>query len=274
VAAGKRRVTAPTSAGWTRDADASLRYEVLGDGPRSVILIHELSGTLDSWDYVIPKLAPGFRILRYDQRGAGLSEKVRAPFTLDQFVSDLERVIAAAELPPPYCVVGIASGAAIAVGFALRRKNDVEALALCAPALQANPERRSYLLERSERAAREGMRAVVDVVFEHSYPEEVIRDRRIYDEYRSRFLAIDPVCYANANKLLADVALESSLSRLGCRCLLVAGRHDRLRPPAYVRGLLGRLRRAEIEEIDSGHIMVLQAPEVIAEKLSHFFRKS
>ena len=261
-----------TSAGWTRDAEVSLRYEISGDGVHSLVLIHELSGTLDSWDYVIPNLAPGFRILRYDQRGAGWSEKARGPFTLDQFVSDLERVIAAAELPPPYCVAGIASGAAIAVAFALRRESDIEALALCAPALQADPERRGYLLERSERAAREGMRAVVDVVFEHSYPQEVIRDQRIYDEYRSRFLAIDPVCYSSANKLLADVALESSLSRLNCRCLLVAGQHDRLRPPGYVRRLLGLLRKAKIEEIDSGHIMVLQAPQVVAEKLSNFFQ--
>jgi hypothetical protein len=37
-----------------------------------------------------------------------------------------------------------------------------------------------------------------------------------YCEHRARFLAIDPVCCAKANRMLADVALESSLGRIEC----------------------------------------------------------
>lgn len=259
---------------WAQSSDISLRYEVSGRGSRSLILIHELAGTSESWDYVTPRLEPDFRILRSDQRGAGLSEKVRAPFTLADLVADTDRVVEASGLQPPFYVAGVASGAAIAVAYALQRPRDVRALALCAPALQANPERSRYLLERSERAMREGMRAIIDVVFERSYPEEVIRDRAIYDEYRARFLAIDPVCYAHANRVLAEVTLEEALSSLDCPTLLLAGQHDRMRPADHVSRLLARLKHGTFDTIDSGHIMILQAPDLFGERLSAFFLKA
>jgi 3-oxoadipate enol-lactonase len=49
-----------------------LRYELSGNGPRTVVLIHEMGGSLESWDEVAPRLATSRRVLRYDTRGAGL----------------------------------------------------------------------------------------------------------------------------------------------------------------------------------------------------------
>src|SRR5436305_6292723 len=122
--------------------DLSLHYSVCGRGPRSLVLIHELAGTLESFDHVVPALEADFRILRADQRGAGLSEKVRAPFGLDDLVTDTRRVMQTAGLTPPYYVAGIASGAAIAAALALRHPQEVAALALCAPSLGTDPARR------------------------------------------------------------------------------------------------------------------------------------
>jgi 3-oxoadipate enol-lactonase len=253
--------------------DLSLHYCVSGRGRRSLILIHELAGTLESFDHVLPGLEADFCILRADQRGAGLSEKVRAPFGLDDLVTDTLRLLQTAGLPPPYYVAGIASGAAIAAALALRAPHAVAALALCAPSLGANPDRRHYLLERSETAKREGMRAIVDMVFERTYPQHDRGDPEIYSEHRARFLAIDPVCYAHANRMLAEVALEPSLMQIACPCLLLAGRHDQMRPPDQVERYAAMLRRAELAIIDSGHIMVVQAPDAVAAAMRNFFLK-
>src|SRR5580704_4455659 len=251
--------------------DLSLHYCVSGRGPRSLVLIHELAGTLESFDQVVPGLEADFRILRADQRGAGLSEKVRAPFSLDDLVADTLRLLQTAGLPPPYYVAGIASGAAIAAALALRSPHEVAALTLCAPSLGTNPDRRHYLLERSETAKREGMRAIVDMVFERTYPQHDRGDPDVYAEHRARFLAIDPVCYANANRMLAEVALEPSLRDIACRCLLLAGRHDEMRPPAQVERYAALFARAELALIDSGHIMVVQAPDAVAAAMRRFF---
>jgi 3-oxoadipate enol-lactonase len=251
--------------------DLSLRYSVSGRGPRSLVLIHELAGTLESFDHVVPALEADFRILRADQRGAGLSEKVRAPFGLDDLVTDTHRVLRTAGLAPPYYVAGIASGAAIAAALALRYPREVAALALCAPSLGTDPARRNYLLERSETARREGMRAIIDMVFERTYPQHDRGDPQAYAEHRGRFLAIDPVCYAHANAMLAQVALEPLLQQIKCRCLLIAGRHDQMRPPEQVERYAGLFARAEFSVVDSGHIMVVQAPDAVAAVMRRFF---
>ena len=254
----------------------SLHYSVSGSGPRSLVLIHELAGTLESFDRVVPALEADFRILRGDQRGAGLSEKVRAPFGLDDLVADTLALMQTAGLEPPYYVAGIASGAAIAAALALRCPEQVAALALCAPSLGTNPDRRHYLLERSALAKRAGMRAIVDMVFEKTYPSQACAhddrgDPEAYAEHRGRFLTIDPVCYAHANRMLAEVDLESALGRIECPCLLLAGRHDQMRPPDQVRRYAGLFKRAELAVIDSGHIMVVQAPDAVAQAMLNFF---
>jgi 3-oxoadipate enol-lactonase len=253
--------------------DISLHYCVSGRGPRSLVLIHELAGTLESFDHVVPALEADFRILRADQRGAGLSEKVRAPFDLDDLVADMHRLLQTAGLAPPYYVAGIASGAAIAAALALRHPQEVVALALCAPSLGISPDRRHYLLERSETAACEGMRSIVDMVFERTYPAHDRGDPQAYAEHRGRFLAIDPVCYAHANRMLAEVALEPLLQQIECPCLLLAGRHDQMRPPDQVKRYAGLFRCAEFAVIDSGHIMVVQAPAAVADAMRRFFLK-
>jgi 3-oxoadipate enol-lactonase len=256
---------------WATLTDVALRYELSGWGPRSLVLIHELGGSLESFDVSVLLLERDFRILRFDQRGAGLSEKPRRAFTLEDQVDDLARLLAVSGLEPPYHIAGIAAGAAIAAAFALERPDLVAALALCAPALTVAPERRRYLSDRSEKAAREGMRAVVDQSLDRSYPAHLRGDGRIYEAYRARFLGNDPVAYGHANMALVRARLDTLLTRLKPPCLVLAGRYDLVRPPEQVRALVEHLPAARFATVESGHLMSVQAPDEFATRLRDFF---
>src|SRR4051812_9242346 len=74
---------------WIEVNGTSLRYEITGSGPSTLVLIHEMGGTLDSWDQVLPALNASRRVVRYDTRGAGLSEKIKGTVTWDQMAGDL-----------------------------------------------------------------------------------------------------------------------------------------------------------------------------------------
>ena len=93
--------------GWTPTASAFTSS--LADNGPSVVLLHEMGGTLDSWDGIFPALSERFRTLRYDQRGSGLSEKVRQPITTEILEEDLEAVLQESGLPPPYHFVTVAA---------------------------------------------------------------------------------------------------------------------------------------------------------------------
>src|SRR5665213_620886 len=70
-----------------------LRYEMTGKGERTVVLVHEMGGSLESWDDVAPKLAGSRRVLRYDTRGAGLSQKVRGVLGIDTMADDIAALL-------------------------------------------------------------------------------------------------------------------------------------------------------------------------------------
>jgi 3-oxoadipate enol-lactonase len=244
-----------------------LSYTVSGSGDAVAVLLHELGGSQRSWDAVASQVEHEFQVLRYDQRGQGDSEKVRAPFTLDDHVGDLEGLMRASGLAPPYLLVGAAAGCAVAIAYAARWPDRVAALLLCAPALGADASRKTYLAERSQKAVSEGMRAVVDGALANSYPPALRGDGKQFDAYRAQLLTCDPVGYAHANQALADADLATDLGLVKCPCVLLAGRHDPLRPLAYVRKTADALAHARVMEIDSGHLMPTQAPAVIAAQM-------
>ena len=265
-------MTSASSFRWTA-SEPSICYTLDGTGSRSLIAIHELGGSLNSFTEIVPHLQRDFRILRYDQRGAGLSEKPRRPFTFADHVSDLERVLDHAGIAPPYHLLGLAAGAAIAVAFAHKHPKDSVALALCAPALSVSADRRTYLEGRTALAARDGMRAVEGDTLSRSYPERYReRDPARFAVYRAAFLANDPVSYGHVNMAFADADVGEALRALRAPCLLLAGEHDGLRPPEQVKTIIAQIEGAKFDAIDSGHIMPVQAPEAMSQAVRSFFQ--
>jgi 3-oxoadipate enol-lactonase len=258
---------------WIHLDDITLRYEVAGRGPATIVLLHELGGSLESFDSLVPQLGSALRVLRYDLRGAGLSEKPRQAFSFDNHAADLASLLAALGVDMPVHIAGIAAGAAIAVGFALDYPYLVGSLALCAPALSVDEERVRYLAQRSDLAMREGMRAVAEDTLNRSYPPLLRRDDKTYLDYRGRFLANDPVGYAHNNLAFAKVRLLDRLSTLSAPCLVLAGAHDLLRPQAKVAALAQTIPGAEYAVLDSGHLMPVQAPAEMARHLLQFFAR-
>jgi 3-oxoadipate enol-lactonase len=258
----------------TDGPDVRLHYAVDGAGARSLILLHELGGGLHSFGDPVPLLKTDFRILRYDQRGCGSSAVPDGPYPFSDHVRDLAHLVKAAGLKPPFHLVGQAAGAAIAVAFAQAHAADIGALALCCPALEVSAERRIYLAERSALAAREGMAAVVEDTLSRSYPEKFRkRDPARYERYRTDFLATDPVGYCYLNMAFADVSLTGSLGAIKMPCLFLAGSDDALRLPDQVKALAARVTGAQYAVIDSAHIMPVQAPAELAQRLRAFFAR-
>ena len=43
-----------------------LRYELSGKGDRTLVLVHEMAGSLESFDDVVPRFGGSRSVLRYD----------------------------------------------------------------------------------------------------------------------------------------------------------------------------------------------------------------
>ncbi len=150
-------------ASWHQGA-VKLRYTVDGTTGPSLVLLHELGGSMDSWDGVVPAFEKDFRVLRYDLRGAGQSEVPPAEYTVENghFV-DLLELLKVTDLKPPYHFVGAAAGSLIAMTFALKHPEQTASVTLMAAALgMSDPVRKQAFRDRSKLAMEKGMAVVTD----------------------------------------------------------------------------------------------------------------
>ncbi len=257
---------------WKEANGVSIHYKLAGARGPVVVLLHELGGTLDSWDGVAPGLAESFRVLRYDQRGQGLTEKVRAQFSNDDAVGDLEAMLAALDLPPPYHLVAVAAASTQVLRFMEQHPEQVKSIVFCNPALGVDPSRAGALNDRAAQAERDGMRAVMSITLDKSYPPE-LTDRATYESYRGRYLANDPVGFGLAHRMLARTNMLHLLPQIKCPCMVVAGRHDTVGPPAGTVELAKKIPGARFELIETaGHFMPTTAPVELLRLLMDFFK--
>jgi pimeloyl-ACP methyl ester carboxylesterase len=112
----------------TRIAVASM-----GRGPVIVQAAHWLSHVsqdIDSpvWRPWLSRLTANNRLVRYDLRGCGLSDRTVADITFDTWLSDLE--VVTASIDAPLVLLGMSQGAALAIAYARRYPDRVSKLVL------------------------------------------------------------------------------------------------------------------------------------------------
>ena len=255
---------------WLELADTALRYDVSGSGPITLVLVHEMGGTLDSWDHVLPMLNQCRQVLRYDTRGAGQSEKIQGVADIDAMTDDVAGLLAALGIVGKVAIAGCAVGGAIALNFAHRHADRTAALIAMGPALSIPDERRAAAMHAADALEADGMRAVVDASLARSYPSEVRFNAAHYVEFRARWLANDPRSYAAINRMLAGMDLNPLCQLLQCPVLLMAGTQDPLRPPSLIAPLVSAFSDARFVKIEAGHFMAVQAPKAVATAINGF----
>jgi 3-oxoadipate enol-lactonase len=255
---------------WIEVNGTSLRYELSGTGQTTLVLVHEMGGTLDSWDQVLPALNNTRQVLRYDTRGAGLSEKTHGKVTFDDMADDLAALLDAIGIHGKVVLAGTAVGGAIAIHFAVRHAARTAALVVTSPATGVAAERRQATLDRATAVETGGMRGIAEASIANSYPTEVRHNAEEFRTFRARWLANDPHSFAAINRMLVDSTVTDELTRIGCPTLVIGCRHDRLRPPAASKAMAEQIPGAEYLEINSGHFAGIQTPGLVSQALHSF----
>jgi 3-oxoadipate enol-lactonase len=258
---------------WLETNGVVLRYELSGTGQIPLLLIHELGGSLEFWDPVLPAFQQAFRVVRFDLRGFGMSEKVKS-LRLDDILGDIVGLLDALAITDPCHVVGPALGGGIALAFASRYPARVRRLAVSSPATGVPPERRAQSLQRAEAVERGGMRPAVEQSLARSYPERFRGDRRRFEQYRQRWLTNDPEGFAAINRMLTEMDLTQQYHRITSPALVIGCTYDTIRPPQEVKLIAERIPGARYVEVASGHFMPHQTPELFLETVLPFLQES
>jgi 3-oxoadipate enol-lactonase len=247
----------------------SLRYAAEGVGP-PVVLIHEMGGSMESWGLVAPLLASHRRVIRYDTRGAGFSEKIRGTLKIDTMTDDLVALLDGLGIKEKVALVGTAVGGGIALHTAARFPERVSAAIVTSPAISIPPANRDTTLARVAKFERDGVRTVFDGTAANGYPEELRGDTAKFTAWRARWLANDPSSFAAVYRMLLDMNLSAELASIKCPVLVTGGEFDRGRPPGVVEPIAKAIPGAKFKVLPTGHYAGLQTPELIAGEIAAF----
>ena len=116
-----------------------------GAGPPLVKAAHWLSHLDYDWEspvwrHWLTELSNRFRLVRYDERGCGLSDWDIQRFVFDDWVADLEAVVDAAGLER-FSLLGISQGGPVAIAYAVRHPERVSRLVLLGAYAQGRRKR-------------------------------------------------------------------------------------------------------------------------------------
>lgn len=103
------------------------------------------------WSHWLEELASDHLLVRYDERGCGLSDWTVLDFSFNGWVRDLEAVVDSVG-PQPFVLLGISQGGAVAVEFAARHPERVSHMVLYGAYARGWGRRGSPQKEREERA--------------------------------------------------------------------------------------------------------------------------
>jgi len=82
------------------------------------------------WRHWVRFLGDHFQLLRYDERGCGLSQNDVKELSADHWLPDLETVVEAAQPAEPFVLLGVSQGACASVAYAVKHPERVSHLVL------------------------------------------------------------------------------------------------------------------------------------------------
>ena len=218
------------------------------------------------WSPLLQRLTEKNRLVRYDSRGNGLSDRNADNVSLAGFVLDLEAVINAVK-PEPFAMLGISQGAAIAIAYAVRHPKMVTKLVLHGGyALGRNMRGSAEEIEKARTflsMLKHGwgdehsafMRAFTSVFIPNGSSEQI---KWLADLQRNTTTAENAVRIRNA---CDEIDVTELLSKIQVPTLVLHCRHDNVVPSEQGRLLATSIPNARFVTLESdNHVLLAGEP--------------
>jgi 3-oxoadipate enol-lactonase len=254
-----------------------LNYLDVGQGT-PVVLIHGLAGDYKAWLPQIAALKDHFRIIAFDNRGAGKSTQVDEPVTTAELAEDTLQLMDYLKIVPAH-VVGRSMGGAIAQHMALKAPERIISLALCASFAKLDPLGRRVLTNMREALewrmnwadhARHSVQNFVSIDFFNRYPDQIAAiENLIGGETRL------PACYIRQNEACQSHDTIEDLHRIKQPTLIMAGDCDPICSLMATKMLSDGLPNARTEIFqNASHFFLIEQSEKFMKILSDWLKQN
>jgi class 3 adenylate cyclase len=266
---------------YARNGDVSIAYRIFGQGPRDIVLIPgtlshvELLWEVPSHEHLLKRLAAFARVIVFDKRGQGLSDRV-AEQTIEERIGDVRAVMDAAGSDRA-AIYGWSEGGPMCLMFAATYPERTSALILygtCASIKDepwgVTPEAFAKTVRRLDKHWGEGVLVAVNA------PSR--RNDRAFVEWFARIerAAASPGSIRDLMKANYEIDVRHVLATIQAPTLILHRAGDELVPVRAGRYLAEHIPGAKYVELPGTDHMVLdqETQDIIADEIEEFITGS
>ena len=244
----------------------ALNYEVSGEG-EPLLLVMGTAGAIQLWGDLQSSLAERYRVIAFDNRGLGGSERGDGPITMASLAEDASALLEALDVPKAH-ILGWSLGSAVLQELALAHPQQVASAVMYATWGRGAGFQRSLVTAMRLPYAARDMEAALTIGGLAFSPQML--DRPDFAQLLAPVLPAFPQTEAQMAVTVeqwdADL-LHDSLDRLGgiaTPTLVVGGEQDLLTPPWQAKAVADAIPGARFELLTgpgSSHCLHLERPD-------------
>jgi pimeloyl-ACP methyl ester carboxylesterase len=259
-------------------ADRTLWVETRGGGP-NVLLLGGLTDPVESWQFQLDGLSDCYRLIAFDNAGAGRSPLPRETEAFDSatMADDAATVLEAVGVDGPVHVAGFSGGAQIGQQLALRRPDLVRSLVLVSTWARQDPYFRAVLdMFRWLVDAAPSERAALEAFFLWIYTPRAHEDgtvAAIIEEALATPSSQPPEAFQRQLEAFTSHFLIEELHRIRVPTLVLAGALDIAAPPRLGEAVAGAIPGATFEVwAEEAHQPFQEVPDAFNARVDAFWR--
>ena len=246
-----------------------LYVEEPGGKGETLIFVHGLGGSVNTWHPQIQVLKRDRRLICYDLAGSGRSP-VTDGISIESHVADLVRVIEQSGAKTVH-LAAHSMGTIICQHLAAKAPETVASMMLVGAFAEPPEPARQALRDRAAAARADGMRKIADAVSAAGTAADIkINQPTAVAFARESLMAQNPEGYARNCEALSN-AVSADLGAIRCPTLLITGEEDRTAPVAVGRALASAIPNAELQLLPGcGHWAPIERPKQVNYAMSLF----
>lgn len=247
---------------------AEIAYAVTGDGPPVVMLPNWLTHLDYQWRSVawrpwLEALSTRYKLIRYDPRGCGLSDRNVDDLSFESWVRDFGALVDAIQLSD-FSVVGICQVGPIAIEFAASQPGRVRNLVLYGTygkgknrrnTVPLEPEKAKVMLEMLQLGWGQEDHSFMRVFATQFQPEGSIEHLRSWCELQR--VATSAENAVQLTQVMFDIDVLGSAARVTCPTLVAHANRDAAVPVEEGRLLAQTIPGAQFLQLDSANHFML-----------------
>lgn len=260
-----------------RSDGLELAYLDVGSGSETVIFSHSYLVNSQQFEAQVEALASTCRVIAYDHRDHGRSDRADGPYGLYDLVDDGEKVIAGLDAAPCHWV-GLSTGGFVGMRLALRHPEWFRSLTLMDTSGEAEvglEKLRNRTLVTLLRLV--GVKPLIGQALKTMFGDPFLKEEEFRESrefWRTRILANDRHALIRfGNAILARDDVLDGLGALDLPVLVIAGELDRAMAVKHGRAIAGTVPGATLSLIEkAGHLCTIEQPTAVNDVLVPFIQ--